>query len=134
MLVPLVPWTSQQLVSTLQGWRIRDFIIDKYDSHLSLDNLLSKIKKGKEDPYHILNSYAAYVRNSNVSTLTLKQRVVTVKNFFEFCDIDISPRRFKLKVKLPKVGLKLISDSIHFFGLISGILFLFSCHIWMDYA
>jgi len=32
------------------------------------------------------------------------------------------------------VGLKLISDSIHFFGLIIGILFLFLCHIWMDYA
>jgi integrase len=28
---------------------------------------------------------------------------VTLKNFFEYCDIDISPRRFKLKVKLPKV-------------------------------
>ena len=32
------------------------------------------------------------------------------------------------------VGLKLITDSIHFFGLINGILFLFSFHIWMDYA
>lgn len=32
------------------------------------------------------------------------------------------------------VGLKLISDSIHFFGLIIGTLFLFSFHIWMDYA
>ena len=24
-------------------------------------------------------------------------------NFFEYCDIDISPLRFKLKVKLPKI-------------------------------
>jgi threonine/homoserine/homoserine lactone efflux protein len=32
------------------------------------------------------------------------------------------------------VGLKLITDSIHFFGLVNGILFLFSFHIWMDYA
>jgi hypothetical protein len=39
---------------------------------------------------------------SKISTLTLKQRVVTVKNFLEYHDIDISPRRFKLKVKLPK--------------------------------
>src|SRR5207244_12000512 len=29
------------------------------------------------------------------------------------------------------VGLKLITDSIHFFGLFNGILFLFSFHIWM---
>jgi threonine/homoserine/homoserine lactone efflux protein len=32
------------------------------------------------------------------------------------------------------IGLKLISDSIHFFGFVVGILFLFSFHIWMDYA
>jgi threonine/homoserine/homoserine lactone efflux protein len=32
------------------------------------------------------------------------------------------------------VGLKLITDSIHFFGLFNGILFLFSFPIWMDYA
>lgn len=32
------------------------------------------------------------------------------------------------------VGLKLISDSIYLFGVIAGILFIFSFHIWMDYA
>ena len=32
------------------------------------------------------------------------------------------------------IGLKLITDSIHFFGFVIGILFLFSFHIWMDYA
>jgi threonine/homoserine/homoserine lactone efflux protein len=31
------------------------------------------------------------------------------------------------------VGLKLISDSIHFFGFVIGILFLFTFHIWIDY-
>ena len=37
-----------------------------------------------------------------MSTTTIKQRVVTIKNFLEFYDIEISPRKFKLKVKLPK--------------------------------
>lgn len=37
-----------------------------------------------------------------ISALTLKQWVVTAKNLLEFCDIDISPKRFKLKVKLPR--------------------------------
>ena len=32
----------------------------------------------------------------------MKQRVITVKNFLEYHDVDISPRKFKLKVKLPK--------------------------------
>ena len=62
-----------------------------------------KIKKGNQDPYNLLNSYAAYLNNRSISAVTLKQRIVTVKNFFEYWDIDISPRRFKLKVKLPKV-------------------------------
>lgn len=32
------------------------------------------------------------------------------------------------------VGLKLISDSVYLFGIVEGILILFSLHIWMDYA
>ena len=40
--------------------------------------------------------------NNNIHTTTLKQRVVTAKNFLEYHDIDISPRKFKIKVKLPK--------------------------------
>ncbi|MFL6423742.1 MAG: tyrosine-type recombinase/integrase [Nitrososphaeraceae archaeon] len=28
---------------------------------------------------------------------------MTIKNFFEYYDVDISPRKFKLKVKIPKV-------------------------------
>jgi integrase len=69
----------------------------------SIDDLLLKIKIGEQDVYNLLNSYAAHLKNCNISAVTLKQRIVTVKNFFEYCDIDISPRRFKLKVKLPKI-------------------------------
>ena len=42
-----------------------------------------------------------YRTHKSIHTTTLKQRVVT-KNFFEYHDIDISPRKFKIKVKLPK--------------------------------
>ena len=40
--------------------------------------------------------------NNNIHSSTLKQRVVTIKNFLEFNDIDISPRKFKIKIRLPK--------------------------------
>ena len=73
----------------------------EYDNQ-TIDDLLIKLKMRRQDPYNLLNSYAAYMKNRNISALTLKQRIVTVKNFFEYCDVDISPRRFKLKVKLPK--------------------------------
>jgi integrase len=93
--------TAYQYLSRLHDFE--NFLINKYDNSLSVDNLLLKIKQGNQDPYDLLNSYAAYLKNRNISAATLKQRIVTVKNFCEYCDIDISPRRFKLKVKLPRI-------------------------------
>jgi integrase len=78
------------------------FISNKFD--LTVSSLINKIKENAYDPYDVLSAYSSFLRNnSSISTLTLKQRVVTVKNFLEYYDIDISPRKFKLKVKLPKV-------------------------------
>ncbi|MFZ0514606.1 MAG: site-specific integrase [Candidatus Nitrosopolaris sp.] len=93
--------TAGEYFSRLKDFE--DFIGNEYNNRLSIDNVLGEIKKGNQDPYNLLNSYAAYMKNRSISAVTLKQRIVTVKNFFEYCDIDISPRRFKLKVKLPKV-------------------------------
>ena len=80
----------------------KDFIAKKYNNQ-SIDHLLVNVKKGHQDPYNLLNSYAGYLKDCNISALTLKQRIVTVKNFLEYYDIDISPRRFKLQVKLPRI-------------------------------
>jgi integrase len=70
--------------------------------NLQIDVLIKRIKEGSIDVFDVLNEYAAYLSNTNISSTTIKQRVVTIKNFFEYYDIDISPRKFKLKVKLPK--------------------------------
>ena len=71
---------------------------------MTLDDLIKEINEGTLDPYDVLTNYVAHLQaNYNVSTLTLKQRVTTAKNFLEYFDVDISPRKFKLKVKLPKV-------------------------------
>ncbi|HEY6885418.1 MAG TPA: site-specific integrase, partial [Nitrososphaeraceae archaeon] len=87
----------------------QDFVISrsqaktKFPTKLALDNIITQINKGSDDPYEILSDYVSYLQtNYNISTLTLKHRVITVKNFLEYYDIDISPRKFKLKVKLPK--------------------------------
>lgn len=80
---------------------LRSFIENTYD--ISIDALIDQIKQGSKDVYDILSQYGGYLKtNNNISNLTLKQRVVTVKNFLEYYDIDINPRKFKLKVKLPK--------------------------------
>ena len=84
----------------LQGFN--EFILTEHK--ITLDNLIMKINEGLLDPYDVLSSYISYLRiSNNISTLTLKQRVITAKNFLEYFDVDISPRKFKLKVKFPKV-------------------------------
>jgi integrase len=68
-----------------------------------MDDLIIKLRDGVENPYSVLNHYAAYLSHyNNTSNLTIKQRVITIKNFLEYHDVDISPRKFKMKVKLPK--------------------------------
>src|SRR2546428_12718351 len=61
---------------------------------LTIDNMLKKITDGSVDPYGILSNYIVYLQETNsISPVTLKQRVVTAKNFLEYYDIDISPRK-----------------------------------------
>ncbi len=65
---------------------------------MTLDDLIKEINEGTLDPYDVLTNYIAHLQASdNISTLTLKQRVTTAKNFLEYFDVDISPRKFKSK-------------------------------------
>ena len=74
---------------------------------LGIDEIVKRITKGKIDAYNVLGNYILYLKeknnNSSISPITLKNYVITIKNFLEYSDIDISPRKFKLKVRLPKV-------------------------------
>ncbi len=59
--------------------------------------------------YNILSGYVSYLVNGNnesgskISNLTISQRLTTARTFLEYCDIEISPRKFKLKVTIPRV-------------------------------
>jgi integrase len=78
-----------------------DFVKRTYECEV--DALLEKVRANIENPYDVLINYRKYLQhNNNISSLTLKQRVVTAKNFLEYYDIEYSPRKFKLKVKLPR--------------------------------
>jgi integrase len=80
----------------------QDFVISRYE--ISLNNILTKISQGSEDPYDVLSDYVSYLQRSyNISVSTLKMRILIAKNFLEYYDVDISPRKFKLKVKVPKL-------------------------------
>ena len=93
------PSTASEYGRRLKSFR--DFIKNTYDC--DVDDLLKKVRTNIENPYEVLINYRRYLQGTNtISILTLKQRVVTAKNFLEFYDIEFSPRKFKLKVKLPR--------------------------------
>ena len=94
--------TAHEYLMRLNSFR--KFVLASYNRRLTVDELVTKIRKGSADPYTIIRNYAAFLQQTNnISNSTLKFRIVTLKNFLEFYDVDISPRKFKLKVKLPKV-------------------------------
>jgi integrase len=80
------------------------FCFDQYD--VGIEKIAAKMKIGKTDPYDLLGKYTLYLKqktDNNISPNSLKNHVITIKNFLEYSDIDISPRKFKLKVRLPKI-------------------------------
>ena len=78
------------------------FLVSRFGEDMSIDKFVIGLKEGKFDTYEVLSDYCIYLQDSNIHTSTLKQRVVTIRNFLEFNDIDISPRKFKIKIRLPK--------------------------------
>ncbi|MFZ0326212.1 MAG: hypothetical protein WBP64_14075 [Nitrososphaeraceae archaeon] len=79
----------------------RNFISNTFN--LTTDELIKRIREGNNDVFQVLNEYISYLSYSNISTVTMKSRIITVKSFLEYHDVDISPRKFKLKVRLPKL-------------------------------
>lgn len=76
----------------------------------SLDELtINKLFNYRENIYELLADYVSWLSQRigkdgyKLSNVSIKQRVITAKNFLEFFDIDINPRKFKLKVKMPRV-------------------------------
>lgn len=76
------------------------FWTSNYD--FTLDDLLIK-RIFNVDIYEVLSKFVSFLSNKKTYTnLTIKQYVVTIRNFFEYYDYEISPRKFKHKVKIPK--------------------------------
>jgi integrase len=80
------------------------YAFDRYG--LEIQKIVTEIKKTKIDPYDLVTGYVLFLKqesNNTIASNSLKNHVITIKNFLEYSDIDISPRKFKLKVRLPKI-------------------------------
>jgi hypothetical protein len=73
----------------------------------TLDQVIDELKRSsnnKIDPYDLLSGFVSYLQEeeSIENPNTIRYFVITARNFLEYHDIEISPRKFKLKVRLPK--------------------------------
>ena len=77
------------------------FAKEKYG--INLDKMIQKLRDREYDPYDVLNDYCLFLKNNyNLSSSTFRDKIITAKTFLEFNDIEISPKKFKLKVRFPK--------------------------------
>jgi integrase len=71
-----------------------------------LDQVIDELKASskKIDPYDLLSDFIAYLQKEEgiENPNTIRYFVTTARNFLEYHDIEISPRKFKLRVRLPK--------------------------------
>ena len=69
-----------------------------------LDKMVQKLRDNEYNPYNILNEYCIFLKNNyNLSNTTLRDKIITAKTFLEFNDIELNPKKFKLKVRFPKI-------------------------------
>ena len=77
------------------------FVKEKYKT--TMDNLIQQLKTREYDSYDVLNDYCIFLQNNyNLSSITFRDKIITVKTFLEYNDIELSPKKFKLKVRFPK--------------------------------
>jgi integrase len=110
-------YNSESLMKFIKGVSIRNkntakqyysrlivfekFVNENYE--INIDKLIQKLKNKEYDPYDILNDFCVFLQNTyNLSSVTFRDKVITAKTFLEYNDIEISPRKFKLKVRFPK--------------------------------
>jgi integrase len=112
-LEPLIKFTNNVSVSNkstakIYYSRLLSFArFAKENYGISLQEMIHKINNSEYNIYDIFNDYCLYLKNnSNLSNSAFKDKIITAKTFLEFNDIEINPKKFKLKVRYPKTVLR----------------------------
>src|SRR5215207_3625901 len=109
-LMKLIKGVSIRNKNTATQYYSRLTLFEKFvniNYKINLDKLIQKLKSKEYDPYDIINEFCVFLQdNRNLSNITFRDKIITVKTFLEYNDIEISPRKFKLKVRFPKTVLR----------------------------
>src|ERR1051326_3356806 len=79
------------------------FVSEKYNC--TIDDLIANLKAAKNDVYEVLNGFAVFLSKRGDKANLMRAKIITARNFLESNDIDVHPRKFKLKVRMPKAEL-----------------------------
>src|SRR5918994_2370790 len=82
------------------------FIVETYD--LSLDELVKTLTVPGNGPqidiYSLFSQYIGWLRQrGTMSPRSIKTWVSTARHYLETLDVEISPRKWQLKVKMPRI-------------------------------
>jgi integrase len=78
------------------------FLKSKYKPH-DIETVLDALTAERIDVYLLLDSFVSYlVDNLNLNPKTVSLYVAAVRSYFGYHDIDVTPSRFKRRVRMPK--------------------------------
>jgi integrase len=77
-----------------------DFAKKKY--HESVDDLIEKLRDGNVSVYDMLSQYVLFLDKHGDANNTIRNKMTTTRKLLESCGVEVSPRKFKLKVRLPR--------------------------------
>ena len=75
----------------------------RYNANYTLENIIEKILSNEVDVYSLLDNFVSYMISlGRLSTATITLHVAATRSYLQYYDIDISPAKFKRRVKIPK--------------------------------
>jgi integrase len=79
------------------------FLCSRYGSGYTLANIVEKILTNEVNVYALLDNFVSYlISTGRLSTSTVRLHVAATRSYLQYHDIDISPAKFKRRVKIPK--------------------------------
>ncbi len=77
------------------------FLSQKYPDY-NPETVLKPLAKNKINSYELLDGFVSYLQTLNLTPSSIKLYVASVRSYFAYYDIDVTPSKFKRKVKMPK--------------------------------
>jgi integrase len=80
------------------------FLHERYgNANYTLENIIDRILNGEVDVYLLLDNFVSHLMDlERLSTATITLQVAATRSYLQYYDIDISPTKFKRRVKMPK--------------------------------